>query len=396
MIQTIKHYIKKAIGLKDYWWYQNTFENLINPETLVRRKEILAWAQEQKDPVIRQGFKLRDKVLNDFKNKLSHLSHERILIHTPHWKMSPAGYSLFTNMKESFNYLGIPADEFAWDEDVSVALKRFKPTILLSGDHKVYLDRIDWKSIEEYRRNNTLKVGLTASLEEYGNTPLLERLAVGKTRNIDFYYSYREEEYLKSRKEYKPFFDGNHPIFSIPFGANPLIHYPVPGITKDIDYTFIASVNKTKAPRYLKYMGTIVKKYKGFIDGPGWKNISDFTFDRNRDRYIYARSKVGLNIHLEEQIEWACETSERTYQLAACGIPQVTDHAKIFDTLFSKGALFIADNPTQYTKHFEYIINNPETAQKYALIAQKEVFEKYTTFHRAEKFVTMLSNHFKK
>jgi hypothetical protein len=347
------------------------------------------------DPVVRQGYKLRRKVMMEFKNKLLGKVDERVLIQIPDWKTSPAGYSLFTNMKESLNFIGVPAHELLWDEDISVALDRFKPTILLSGDHSVYLSRIDWGAIDTYKRSNKLKVGLTASLAEYGNTPLKERLAWAKEHNIDFYYSFREEEYFKTREEYRPFFESGYQIFSVPFGANPLIHYPIPNIKKDLDYVFIASVNKTKAQRYLKYMGYITQKYSGYIDGPGWKKTGDFSFNRNRDRYIYARSKVGLNIHLEEQIEWANETSERTYQLAMCGVPQVTDHAKVFDKLFSKDSLYISNNPKEYKKNFEYILSHPKQVQERVLKVQREVFEKYTTFHRAEKFVTMVSNHFK-
>ncbi len=411
MLRDIKHLIKKILGIKDYWWYQDKFESSIKSQTWLNREASLDWAENclknkeiyesesdfnnSNDPIVRQGYELKKKAEKEFKNKLSGKINERVLIQIIDWKTSPAGYSLFTNIKESLNFIGVPADELAWNENISVALERFKPTIFLLGDHSVYLSRIDWSVIKKYKEKNTLKVGLTASLEEYGNTPLAGRLEWAKENNIDFYYTFREESYIKARKEYKPFFEKGYSIFSIPFGANPLIHYPLPNIKKTLDYVFIASVNKTKAQRYLKFMNYITKKYNGFIDGPGWKKTSDFSFNRNRDRYIYAKSKVGLNIHLEEQIEWANETSERTYQLAMCGVPQVTDHAKVFDILFKKDSLFIADTAKEYRDKFESILKNPELTQKHALQAQKEVFEKYTTFHRAEKFVTMVSNHFK-
>ncbi len=408
MIDNIKHIIKVLIGRKDYWWYQRHFEGSINKETWTNRNKILSWANEcvlnkdkyesesqfisSDDPVVRQGYELRKKILNDFKNKLSGKIYERILIQVPDWKVSPAGYSLFSNMIESLNYIGVPSTALKWGEKIDKYLEDFKPTIFLTGDNKVYTDTIDWNLLKEYKKKNDFRIGLTASLQEYGNTPLSGRLDWAKDNGIDFYFSFRDEDYFNTRNEYKPFFERGYKIYSVPFGANPLIHYPLPNIKKDTDYIFIASVNKTKAHRYLKYMGKITRKYLGFIDGPGWQNTKDFTFNRDRDRYIYARSKIGLNIHLEEQIDWACETSERTYQLAACGIPQVTDHAKIFDKIFSKDTLFIADTPREYKKLFKYIIENPDKITERVLRSQREVFEKYTTFHRAEKFVTMLSN----
>lgn len=404
------HFVKKALGQPDTFWYLNSFERSVCNKTWEDRARILSQAEAQlrdkmdiesdrayndsTDPVVKQGYTLKKQVEKEFRDKFSGIIQERILVQVPDARSSPAGYSLFTNMIEAFNFIGIPAQALGWDEEIGDALRQFQPTILMSGDHSSYLDRIDWKKVSDYRQKSKLLIGLTASLAEYGNTPLTGRLDWAKKHSIDFYYSYREQAYMKARREYKPFFDAGHTIFSIPFGANPLLHYPVPGMTRDLAYTFIASTNKNKAARYCSYLKPIVSKYPGLIDGPGWSHITDFAFNLHRDRYIYARTKIGINMHLQEQINWANETNERTYQLAACGVPQVTDHAGIFDTLFSPGAIFVADTPRQYRQYFEYIIHHPEAAQKRALVAQREVFEKYTTFHRAAEFVTMLTAHF--
>jgi spore maturation protein CgeB len=98
-----------------------------------------------------------------------------------------------------------------------------------------------------------------------------------------------------------------------------------------------------------------------------------------------------LNVHLPEQIEWACEVNERTYQLAACGVPQLIDHPKLIGKIFSRDELFVADTPAQYTRIFEDIVNQPKPAQQRALLAQKEIFSKHTTFHRAESLLLQLS-----
>jgi spore maturation protein CgeB len=147
----------------------------------------------------------------------------------------------------------------------------------------------------------------------------------------------------------------------------------------------------SKKREHTIFMKDIVKLHYGFIDGPGWKHAPRFQFNRDRDRYIYARAKTGLNVHLPEQIDWACEVNERTFQLAVCGVPQVIDHPKLLDKLFSKNALFIADTPKQYSELFEMVINDPEIGKKRALTAQKEVFEKHTTFHRADSFMKQLN-----
>ncbi|MBU3593206.1 hypothetical protein ICN42_03745 [Polynucleobacter sp. 71A-WALBACH] len=190
-----------------------------------------------------------------FSECLSGSSNERILIQIPDARFSPAGYSLFSNLMESLNYIGIPARALGWDEDVQKALDQFKPTVLLSSDNHEYLRRIDWDVIARYKVNQPLRVGLSAALEGYESTPLLPRLAWAKQHQIDFYYSYRDEDYVKTRQEYQPFFDV--------------------GFERE----------------RIAYLKNIAHQYSGFLDGPGWIQVKHFQFNRERDRYIYARAK---------------------------------------------------------------------------------------------------------
>ena len=139
-------------------------------------------------------------------------------------------------------------------------------------------------------------------------------------------------------------------------------------------------------------MKEIVTRYSGFIDGPGWKHVNSFKFKRERDRYIYARAKIGLNVHLPEQIEWACELNERTYQLAACGVPQLVDHAKLLDKLFGVDHLHIADSPNHYFHLFQKMHDEPDSLIQQTLALQDIVFSQHTTFHRANEFVCQLNS----
>jgi hypothetical protein len=363
---------------------------IADAELALKNKEIYeaddAYAASH-DLLVQHGYALKKQVEQKFKDIYSGKSIERIIIHVPDPAFSPAGYSLFTNLAESLNFIGVPTHILGWNDNTGEAIDKFKPTVLLSSDHASYLERIDWAAIRKYREKNHLKIGLTASLAEYDNTRLDHRLDWSKKHGVDFFYSFRDEAYVSSRNEYRPFFDAGYRILYLPFGANILHYYPVAGFDRDIDFVLIAS----KKREHTVLMKDIVKEYYGFIDGPGWKHAPHFQFKRERDRYIYSRAKVGLNAHLPEQIDWACEVNERTYQLAACGVPQVVDHPKLLDKLFSKDALFIAETPSQYSDYFEMIINDPKIGQERALIAQKEVFEKHTTFHRADSFMQQLN-----
>ena len=385
------------------------FEYDIHPETWQQHDKILIWAEgceriselfespnlyeESDDPIVRQGYALVNHIKNHFRDRYSHLNTFRILIHIPSLEASPGGNSLFSNMTQALGFIGIPVKNLGWNEGIEKYLDEFKPAVFMTSDHEIYLSRIDWKAVEKYRNSNILRIGLTASIEEYGNTPLKERLLWAKEHGIDFYYSFRCPEYLQQRAEYKPFLENRHNIFSIEFGANPLIHYPVPGFKRDLNYVFLASINSDKWQRYFLYLTEIFSKYPGFLDGPGWSLISRMTSNLNKDRYLYARAKAGLNLHLDNQIKWASELNERTYMLAACGVPQLTDNPLLLSDRFDEEGFFVANSPDEYKALFDFILNNPHEANRKALIAQKEVFANHTWFHRAENFALKLSEY---
>ena len=341
---------------------------------------------ESNDPTVKQGIALKKQALLHFENRYKERSDERIAIQVPSPQFSPAGYSLFSNIAESFSFIGIPTKILPWHGETEPLLDEFRPTVILSSDHHAYLDRLDWDAITSYRTHNSLKIGLTASLEEYDNTPLAARLAWAKKHRIDFYYSFRDQGYVQNRKEYRPFFDAHYPMLFLPFGANVLHYYPVAGFSRDLNFALIA----TRKREHISYLKRITSNYAGFIDGPGWQHVQNFKFNRDRDRYIYARAKVGLNIHLPEQLDWHCELNERTYQLAACGVPQLIDRPLLLTKHFSKQAMFSADNPKQYFELFQELMNNPILGQTAATLAQQEVFTTHTTFHRASHFIEQL------
>ena len=399
----------KKIVIKSSAVYKNIlfryFENRMQKKIWKGHDEVLSWADDnvlsedmQKlegdclnsdDPIVKKGFNLRQKSLKNFRNKYKKEIGIRILIHLPSKSISPGGYSTFNNLSDSLSFLGISTKTIKVGKNISDVFIKFKPTIFISSDNKLYLDKIDWKYIKEYRKDNNLKIGLTASIEAYGNTPLQGRLEWAKKHGIDFYYSFRAKEYLNSRVDYNLFFKYGYRIHSIEFGANPLLYFPVPSMKKDIDFVFLASSNLDKQKRYFEWLPSIVNNYVGFIDGPGWSKTSQWA-SQPTHKYLYSRAKVGLNLHIDDSIDWASELNERTYILAACGVPQLIDNAKLLDGRFSKQAIFKAKNPHVYANMFEYMLNNKDECRKRAIKALEEVFERHTTFHRAEKFILEL------
>lgn len=372
------------------------FEHGINKKTWVSYDKIINSSENKykNDLEIKSSSQSKDEdksderiiILESFDKKYIN-NKQRILIHMPKPEDSPGGFSLFNNLYQSLNYIGISADVLYFGESVEKKLELFKPTCLLTSDHESWLRWINWHEIQNYREKNDLKIGLTASIEEYGNTPLLPRLEWAKKVQVDFYYSFRSRSYFESRVEYKPFFEAGFSILNIEFGANPLLYFPIKGIERDIDYVFLGSNNPDKMERYNQYFTEIFKNYKGFIHGPGWTRLKKFQMNTELDRYFYSRAKVGLNLHLQEQIDWPCELNERTYMLAACGVPQLIDQPGLLVEHFSSDCFFIADNPKDYYDLFKFILDNPEEANRRSEISRKEVLAKHTTLHRAEQFI---------
>jgi hypothetical protein len=379
------------------------FENKIDKRTWQNHGEILHWAeslatltdrelQEQilasDQPIVNKGFELRQKVMGEFKDKFTNEA-IKIMIHFPSKESSPGGYSLFSNLAESLKFVGIRTELLFVGEDIKEKLNNFQPAILLSSDHKSYTSKIDWNVINDYKKSHNLQVGLTASIEEYGNTPLKQRLNWARSVGIDFYYSFRAHEYLNTRAEYIPFFDYGYKIHSVEFGANPLLYFPLPNIDKDLDYLYLSSSNSDKQKRCKEWLSAILMSYSGFISGSGWHKANKWP-SMNANIFLFSRAKIGINIHIDNQINFASELNERTYILAACGVPQLVDNAKLLPNRFSHESLFVATNPKEYEELFKFMLFNPKECEKRALKALEEVYEKHTTFHRANSFINQL------
>ncbi len=378
---------------------RRSFEKKIHPDTWSKHDQILEDAKLRSSmdedssnfssDIARRGQELRNKVLIRFKNKYCNTRGLRILIHIPPKKVSPGGYSLFSNLLESIQYIGIPSEGILWGESTEDRLESFKPTVLMSSDNDIYRNRINWAEVERYRHKAPLQVGLTASIEAYGNSPLQARLDWAKSKGINFFYSFRSPEYLRARKDYALYFLRGYSIYSIEFGANPLHYYPIDTI-KDLPYAFLASSNPDKQRRYEEWLTPILSKYAGFLDGPGWSNIGRYA-EIKHHKFLYARARVGINLHIEDSIDWASELNERTYILAACGIPQLIDNPLLLKDRFTKHAMFQANSPSEYKELFEFILNSPNKDFKEANFALQEVYDKHTTFHRAENFIHQIA-----
>jgi hypothetical protein len=392
-----KKYLKKVKS--QYHYYRSDFykfEKSIHPDSYRITRALMNWAEENTHnpdiPNDSQGAVLRDDLMTSFKEKYKS-SALRILVHIPEQKASPAGFSLFHNFIESAEFLGLSVKGLNWADDTKSILDEFKPNVLLTSDSENWLSRIDWETISNYRQKHPLAIGLTASVEEENKIPIINRLEWARKHGVSFFYCYDNNKYLEERvSSYEPFYNAGYAIHTYEYTFNPLKFYPVQGYERDINFLMMGSGynNSDKRQLYIDWFGKIWQDYPGFIYGPGWRNIPFKGIDSDRDRLLYSRGKVGLNLSIPRQLKWHASLNERAYILAACGIPQLSDRALLFTDRFSDDEVFFADNPVEYYEKFEYILSHPDEAMKAALKAQRKVFQHFTNFHSVESFIRQI------
>lgn len=374
------------------------FRFRVNPQTWSEHEKYIneceALANEQlnqdlrNDPVFLKSEQLRSKTISFFENRYKEKTGLRIMLHVPSIQSSAAGASIFRNWLDGLRFLGVQAYELPWGSDTTVAIKTFRPTVLLTSDHPNYTQQFDWDFIQKYRSYSPLAIIMTASHEHDGNSPNSFRLKQAQMRRISLFVSFRDDEYVQIWL--KEWTESGFRVLSIPFSANPLIYYYVPNNNKPLDFVFLASSNlEEKLQRYKRYLMAIFHRYHGVINGPGWGQ-DELILTREYHRFLYAMAKIGINIHIPTSIELVSEINERSYIIACCGLFQLTDKPKTLYKVFNVDAIVSADTPSEYLEKFEYFLHCPEERLPFVQKGLECIYEGHTVFHRMDKFVQEL------
>lgn len=390
--KTKMRYIKNGI-LSKLPFYKipfHFFEQKINPSTVSNQHMLIQWAKDNFDSAIYNHDLNEDVEIKKIKTKyFNYFKSKKLIffIQLPTALESPGVFSLFANLIETLQYMGIQAFPFNRFTDLRHLFTLHTPNIILSSSDRMYIKDWDWETLNVLKKKHSFTIGLAATIDDDGvNFPLAERLPLAKKNKVDFYFSWRNKDFINYCEGYKPYRDFNYQIFSLPLGANLLKFQPINlNIERDLDYIFLGSFNQMQ---YIKYFSNIFRNFNGFIGGIGWNRFS--WIDNQLHAWLYARAKVGLNIHGNVQRQWASDVTERTYILAMAGVPQITDNPPLLQSIFGPNEVFVAGSPKEYDALFEYILKNPDLASNYADRAKKRILSSHTTFHRAENFVNDL------
>lgn len=329
----------------------------------------------------------RENCLNFYFNKYIK-STIRILIQAERPGVGIGSFSIFNNWVKALNYMGIDAEIVYNDESILDKINLFNPTLFFTSDSSTYLKKIDWDALNEYRKSNKLLLAFTASSFHDGNTANEPRLEFAIKNKVDFFISFRTNEYIDDFLSTwkKAGFD----VLSIPFSANPLYHYYIPSEEKYIDYIFLASNNPDKSNQHISYLkGDIIKK-NTLINGPGWTNSFNTWIPQSKHSLFYSKSKIGLNLHIDISLNYNSEINERTFILSACGVFQICDKPLAMNNFFDENAIITADNEKEYHDFCRYFISRPHERLKYSKNAIKQLYDNNTTFNRMDVLVNYL------
>ena len=339
------------------------------------------------DDIVQMSMTLGEELKTEFCGVFSALKKTRILVHLADKNYSPAGFSLFKNLGDSIEYLGVPVYYYRNKDSLTKVLEEFNPTHFISCDNQYFTEAIDWAEVRRFKEKRGLTLGLTASIEEYGNTNLLKRLEFSKSNDVDFFYSWRTQSYLEQREEYRPFFENGFKIFSVEQGANIIDYYPTPVYgDKKFDYIFLGSSNPDKIERYRDWFSKIFELPGGYVNGPGWRHC-ETSLSQKSHAAFYSSSRVGLNLHIDDSIYWPSELNQRTYIIAACGIPQLVDNPMLMSEQFPSGSYYMGSTPEEYLEKYNYIIENQVDTIASTLLALEHVLKHHSTFSRASGFI---------
>lgn len=343
------------------------------------------------NPIYTQATELRNialaKYLNVFEKEPL-----QILFHLPPKSFSPGGYSWLYNLGLAFEHMGVSTFQF-WDTSADLKLNTNKETLLFTSHSPVYVEALKKSNILHNTRNHSVKIGFTAPFDISSHEMINNIFQQTKDYDLEsFFYTFYDEDYISSTVLYSFLESENKKVYNLEFAANPIYHYPTPYINKIADYVFLGSVNYDKLNRYNEYFQPLFNSnYKGIVACPGWKWSKNYQFNLANDKFIYAQAKIALNLHIDIQMDSPTELNERTYQLAAYGIPQLTDNPMILKSKFKEIGLVAADSE-EYSYLFKKYYRDDAYLLELSHKAILEVYQQHLTFHRIENFLNKLKN----
>jgi spore maturation protein CgeB len=180
----------------------------------------------------------------------------------------------------------------------------------------------------------------------------------------------------------------------LPFAFYPPLHKPAVSRGLKRDICFIGNRDARRDPflealfRY-RFRASIIGNY--FMNSPlFWKRPWAFRRSVDNDAMggIYARHKIGLNIHAQVVREG---TNMRTFECAGYGIPQIVEYRAGIEKYFEPDKEILTfRNADEMVAQIRSLLDNPERAKTMAEAARLRASSEHTYYHRIARALAHL------
>lgn len=103
------------------------------------------------------------------------------------------------------------------------------------------------------------------------------------------------------------------------------------------------------------------------------------------ERKLYSSSKICLNAHLSEHLEFG-SFNFRIFNILACKGFIISDYSDFLQSEFD-GCMFLAHNQTEVEDRIQYYLNNPSYTEPYRIKGFDTIINKHTFAHRAKDII---------
>lgn len=332
--------------------------------------------------LILEGLKLRNSLLDEYKDKYLHKKLKILMLSPSHgaWKYT------FHNWMNILSHMGVQV----------TLIDKVDGSTNYDGN-EIFITIANTDFIQKYSINPSIqkiskKIGIATKENFFDSTnsynDLLALEFISQDSTFQFLIASFTEPHIKNT--FSLWLEKGVVIHSIPFGFNPLIHYPE-NIKQDIDYFFVGHNSYVKVEETRKYIEPIFSNYRGgILGGTGWGREVQEILPQDV-RYYYNRAKINLNYHIEIQKKYECEVNERTYIICACGGFQLIDNPKYLQRIYTRKDMAIAEDEKQYLELFEHYLHNSKERLEIAFNGLYTTYEnKSSLLHRMDKLLGFL------
>ena len=176
------------------------------------------------------------------------------------------------------------------------------------------------------------------------------------------------------------------------FAVDPTIFYPSyidNALAKDCCFVGNNIRDRATTEKYI-----LAARDKGLVvygNQAGWNDpICVGKISLEDERVLYSSSKVCLNAHLDEHLQYG-SFNFRIFNILACKGFIISDHSEYLENEF-KDCIVFTEGDGQLREQIDYYINNLQAAEKYREAGFNKVLDKHTFKHRIEDFLLWIGD----